>query len=483
MASLSSPGIGSGLDINGLVSKLMEAERLPVTVLDKKEASNLATISAYGALSSQLTSLQTSAKSLATSSLYAAKKTWVQDSTYYSASASSDAATGGYNINVQQLAKSQKLQSTGFSASTDSVGTGTITIEFGTYSAGAFTPNANKTAKTVSIPTGSDTVSGVAAAINAAHTGVSATIVNDGTNSRIVLSPEDGGAANALRISVVDDDGNNTNNAGLSRLVYDNTTGGIKQMTETVAAQDSKITVDSQLITKSTNVITDAIQGVTLTLTKEHPDLVTTTAMTVSRDYTAAKTAIASFVTTYNATAKLLSEDLAYNAETKKAGLLQGEGAARSVQQQLRNAVAGAVSGLSTGISTFSELGVSFQRDGTLAFDSAKLDSVLADPTKDIGSLLVGTTSLPGIAANIQSVLDGALDTDGIIASRTDGLTETNKSIAARRAAINLRLLDIEQRYRDQFNALDALVASMKSTSDFLTQQLANLPSASSSSK
>jgi len=476
MAGISSPGLGSGLDVNDLVAQLMTLERRPVTLIEQKELSAQAKLTAYGALTGALSSLQGAAKSLASSNTFSAKSASVADASRFTATASSSAAIGSYTVEVKTLAKQQKLQSTTFTSASDSVGSGTITFEFGTYAGApvAFTLNPNKVTKSVTIDAGSDSLTSVAGKINAAKIGVSASVVNDGSSYTLVISPVDPGVANSLRISVDDADGTDNNASGLSRLVFDKSDAGVQNMGEPVAAVDALIHVDGIPITKSGNIITDAISGVTLNLLKAEVGV--TTKLTVANDTSAVESNINSFITAYNTTNATLASLLAYDSTTRQTGPLQSEGTVRSVQAQLRSALRGVFSSLGTGINSLSDIGVSFQKDGSLKLKSSTLQAALADPTKDVGKFFTGDGITSGLGTKVSSLLDSVLGTSGLLTSRTEGLNSLLDGYDGRKKIIERRLVSIEARYRKQFTALDVLISNMTTTSNFLQQQLDNLP-------
>lgn len=593
--TLSSPGLGSGLDVNSIVTKLMSIERMPIDKIDTKTVSIKAELTAYGTLKGTLASLQTAAQSLKTSSTYSATKATVADTTLFSAVSSSTSPVASYTILVERLAKAEKLQSVAFSSVTDSVGTGSLTFDFGTYSTDgdgitSFASNTNKKSVTFAIPSGGDSLSNIASAINAGKAGISATVLNDGTSNYLSFSSTDPGVANSLRITVDDDDGDDVNTSGLSRLAFNKTSGyaagtlafalapdvainagltnnqfdidvdgsgtpatvtlpdgaynssnivaalqaaidgsalgagkvvvsldasnqvvisskssgglssvdlsavtsntGLsalfgssmstlaspKRMTESVAPQDAKIWVDGVPIVKSTNTITDAIQGMTLSLTKES---VTATTVSVARDTSAIGTTIEGFVKAYNTASSMLSEVLAYNAATGEAGALQSEGTVRTIQAQIKSAMQRMMGG--SGVKSLTDLGVSFQRDGTLTFDSLKLQTALSDPQKDVGAFFIGSGTDEGLATKLHGLLTQAIGSGGLLSTRTDGLNGTLDRYAKQRAELQSRMATIENRFRKQFSDLDTLMASMSTTSSFLTQQLASLPSISGS--
>ena len=376
---ISSAGLGSGLDVNGIVSQLMQLERQPLTALGKKEAGLQAKLSAYGSLKGALSAFQGTMRGLASLTRFQALKTSVADSTILSASAATGAVPGGHSVEVKQLAQAHTLNSKVFTNTTDTVGTGTLTVQYGTYS-GSFTANADKASQTVTIGSGQSTLGGIRDAINAANIGVTATILNDGTGNRLVLVSKDTGAANSLKITVSNDgDSDNVNDAGLSQLAYDpaGSLGNGKNLSQSVAAQNATLKVNGiDNISKASNTVTDAIQGVTLMLLKLSASNTPTT-VTVTRDTDSVKTAVKDFADAYNYVQKNLAGLTAYDAASKKGAILQGDASALSMLSQVRAKLNASVTGLSGAYTLLSQIGVSFQKDGTLAVDSTKLQTAL----------------------------------------------------------------------------------------------------------
>jgi flagellar hook-associated protein 2 len=460
MAGLSSPGLATGLDVNNIISKLMELERLPLTRLATKETAFQAKISAYGALKSALSSLNTAVKALAATDAFTNKSASVSDTTVLAASASSTAAAGSYDIAVTQLAKAHTIH-TNVDYRTlgipDTFDTGTLRITIGTG-----TPVDINLAS-------SSTLSGIRDAINLASAGVTAAIINDGTVDRLVLTSQTTGAAGAIAVAAP-----TTNNDGTRRLT--DLIGG--NLTMDQAAQNAQLTINGFAITRSSNTITDALTGVTLTVAKGTVATPGTTTLTVAANTTATTTAIGAFVTAYNDATSLLKTYSAYNAATKTAAALTGDSTVQSLQSQLSSLVQSSVTGIAGGISTLSDLGIAMQTTGKLTTDSAKLGAALADPNKDVISLFTQTTvGNEGIAVRFYTALTAIVGFGGQIANRTDGITASIKEIGNSRDALNLRLVQIEARYRARFTALDTLATSMNKTSQYLTQQLSNLPS------
>lgn len=475
---LSSPGIGSGLDVSGIISKLMEVEQRPLTQLNTKEAKQQAQLSAFGSLKSALSSFQDSVKALAKPSLFNGFKATLADTTLATVSTSSSAVAGTHQIEVQSLAQAQKIKSETFATTDTVIGSGSLTIEFGTYSEGIFTANAEKIAKTITIDPAKSTLADIRNTINEANAGVTASIVNDGSGNRLVISSKDSGLANALKISVNDTDGNHTDNAGLSKLAFDASADGVGNMTETVAAQNAVMVVDGIKVEKSSNTISDALEGVTFNLLKANPD--TSTTLTIEKDKSSIEAAVKALVTTYNELEKTIGNLSRYDAANKQAAVLTGDSTVRMIQSRVRAMLNGNQSAAG-GINSLSELGISFQKDGTLALDNSKLSAVLDDPDKNIAAFFTtregdGVTSVEGFASRLSELIDGMTRSDGLINSRMDGINSMIKGIGKQRDALGHRLEEVEKRLRTQFTALDTMIASMTQTSNYLQQQLANLP-------
>lgn len=383
--AISAAGIGSNLDVDGIVKQLMAVEQQPLKLMAKAEADYKAKLSAYGTLKGALSSLQTAMQGLADGTKFQASTVSVADSSVLSATANGlngKAVPGNYSVEVEQLAQQQKVRSDGFASTSSIVGSGTLTIQFGSYDSNAntFTLNGEKAAQTVTINPSSNTLSGVRDAINAANIGVSATIVNDGTDNKLVLTSKETGAANGIKITVSDDDGLGGDSTGLSRLAFDPTAaaGSGKNLTQVQAAQNAKLQIDGIAISKSSNTITNAIEGVTLNLLKSNDGNPTT--LGVSHDSAGIKAAVTTFVQSYNSINQTLSDLSSYNAAAKTGGVLQGDSAALSIQTRIRatlSAAIGNVGGTGAGLSSLSQIGVSFQKDGSLALDATKLQTAL----------------------------------------------------------------------------------------------------------
>ena len=456
--AISAAGVGSGLDVGGIISQLMAAERQPLTRLQTQQKSYQSKLSAFGQLQSAMSKLQDAAATLAKSTTFSATTASAGDTKAFTASSTTSAQTGSYNIEVQQLARAQRVATSATTAPT--VGEGSLTISLGRYAEdGSFTAAADGE-KTISVAAGAS-LADLRDAINGADAGVSAQIINNGTVDQLVISSKETGAAQAFKLS---------GTGGLADFSYDagSATPGLTTVQQ---AQDARLTIDGLAITRGSNTIADAIEGVTLTLAKPTEG---ETAVTVSRDDETAKKAIDEFAKAWNELNTLIRTQTSYDAATKKAGTLNGDASVRSIQGQLRSVFSNPISGLS-GATMLSQAGISFKTDGSMSVDSAKLAEALADPSMKIGELFAGNGTVDGFAKTLETRVKGMLDTDGLLSARTDGINRTIKSFDARIESLEARLVKVEARYSAQFTALDAAMSSMNTTSAYLTQQLANL--------
>lgn len=419
--AISSPGIGSNLDVNSIVSQLMQVESQPLTKLAKKEASYQAQLSAYGSIKGALSSFQGAVQGLSDVSKFRSFSATSSDSTVASVSSSSIASPGSYAVNVSKLAQSQKLVAAGQASTTAAIGSGastTLTFDFGSISGGTFTaynPAAGTGGsysgssftsngagvKTVSIDASNNSLSGIRDAINTAKIGVTASIVNDGGTSpyRLVLSTDSVGNSNSIKISVNGD-------AGISSLLAHDP-AATQNLKETITAQNTEMTVNGVFVSKAGTSVSDVIQGVTLNALA-----LGATNVSVARDTASIVSAVNGFVNAYNAVNKTLSDLSAYDASTKQGAILQGDSTVRSIQARLRGVLNSPLSG-GGAFSNLSQVGVSFQKGGTLAVDSTKLQSAIDNNFSDIAGVFTATgkstaDSLVSFVSSTSSTKPGA---------------------------------------------------------------------------
>jgi flagellar hook-associated protein 2 len=371
MSSVISSGIGSGIDVNSLVSQLVQAEGAPqINRLNSNEAKLQAQLSAIGSLKGSLSDFQSSLSGLANLSSFQSLSATSGNTNLYTASAVPGAVTGNHSVEVKALAASHRVASKAFSDTTAAIGTGTITFQLGTYDSGTntFTQNATKSSSTVTIDSSNNSLEGIRNAVNSANAGVSASIINDGTGNRLVFASSDSGVANSLRVTIgSDSDTNNTDDAGLSQLAYDPTgsAGAGKNMAETIAAKDASLTVDGIDITSASNTVVGAVPGVTLSLLSS--SIGNPANLSVGRNTSTISTNVQNFVTKYNSLAGTMKNLGSYDAATAKAGILLGDVTLRGIDNQIRSKLTTAVANLSGSYDSLASIGISTQKDGTLS--------------------------------------------------------------------------------------------------------------------
>ena len=294
--TVSSQGIGSNLNLASLVTQLMQVERIPLDRLIAQNTSIDAKISALGTIKSSLSTFQAAMDGLTSGSTFQANSAVSSDASIVKATGTSGAVAGNYLITeLTQLAQSQKLVATGQVDATAAIGAGTsttLTIDLGTTVGASFTSNGAPSFDVV-IDSSNNTLEGIRDAINAADGGVSATIVNDGnaTNpNRLVLSSAITGEDQSMQIVVAGD-------ATLAGLL-NHDPAGTQNLTETSVAQDASFKIDGILVSKSSNTVTDVIEGVTLDLTGFTAG--STVTVSVAQDTGKAKEAVKAFVDAYN---------------------------------------------------------------------------------------------------------------------------------------------------------------------------------------
>ncbi|MDB5904585.1 MAG: flagellar hook protein FliD [Betaproteobacteria bacterium] len=347
----------SNLDVNSIVSQLMTVERQPIALLDKKESSLQTKVSAYGALKGALSVFQGTMTALQSTSRFTSSSVSVTDTTVLRAAAGASAAPGSFDVEVTKTATSQVMKSGGVVSDTATGSTGTIAIQVGTGSI-----------KTVTIDSSNNTLRGMRDAINGAEAGVQASIVNDGSAYRLVLTANDTGTANTISV---------TNGLAAGEL-KDALTG----LTQARAAQNAEFTVNGVAVSSASNTVTTAIAGATINLGKAG-----TSKITIARDTAQAQAAVQSFVKGYNDLQATITSLTKFDAATKKAGVLNGDSGTASLATAARGMMGEALTGLSGDYRQLSDIGVAFQKDGTLALDTAKLGTALKASAKDVAAL------------------------------------------------------------------------------------------------
>lgn len=445
--AITSAGVGSGLDVSGIVTSLMTVEKQPLNAVNKQKAAYESKVSAYGTMKSALSTFQTAVSALSDPAKFNAQSVTSGDTKIFTATANGKATNGSYSVTVNQLAKAQKLMMAGTANTTDVVGTGTLTISFGKFTEAtttpaapaSFTANADKADITININSSNNTLAGVRDAINATNSSVSASIVNDGTTNRLVITSKDTGEVNSLKISVADTDGNSLDSTGLSQLAYDPlaASGSGKNLTQLQAAKNALFEVDGIAISKPSNLVTDAIEGVTLNLLGVNTG--NTLSLDVATDKDKIKESVKGFVDAFNKLDDTLRNLTKYDSTGKSSGILLGDATARSVMTQVKAVMSKSLNSTNT-VNTLTQVGVSFLSSGKMALDETKLSKVLDTNFSDVAALFTvsaktsdalvsysGSTAktLSGTyAINISQLGSTTVDTIGTI----NGVAATGKN-------------------------------------------------------
>jgi flagellar hook-associated protein 2 len=452
--TVSSVGLGSGLDINSIVTQLIAAEGSgPTKLLDSKTSKINAQLSAYGQFQAAVSALQASLATLSTPAQFQNNAATIADTSIAGATADTTAAGGSYSLQVLQLAQGAQLISGHYATSGTPVGTGTLNIKIGT------------TSIPVTIDSTNNNLAGIADAINKAGNtqGLSASLLTANDGVHLVLTSAATGASNVLSVSQSGGDG------GLAGLVYD-PAAQTNPMTQQQAAQDAQVKLDGFLSNSPSNVVTGLLTGVTLNL-KAPSAAGTSTTLSIAVDHSAAQTAVQTFVSSYNTLANAVNQLSSYNAATGSAGPLLGDGLLHSFVSQVNNSLNASVSSLRTGpFSTLAEIGIVANVDGTLSADTTKLNNALNNNYASVAQLFSGTG---GVAVQLNNVLTQYTQpSTGILAQQTKSLQQNLKDIATQKTALNQRLASLQAQLYAQYNAMDALVAQLKSTGTSLQSEL-----------
>lgn len=476
MATLSSLGVGSGLDAENIVTSLVALERKPAETIAATNTKLETKISTWGKVQSAFSSLQDAASALNKADFWSATKAISSDASTVSVSTGAATGTGSYNITVESLASSQYLASKTYTDKTASVGTGQLKIEIGAYTSSNAVPpvvtfNAKSAASQFDITIGPDdnTLEKIRDKINSTGAGVTASLVNDVTGTRLVLRGATG-AESAFKISVTED----AAAPGLSDLAYDASTVGTSKMTRTQSASNARATINGLSVSSASNTLTDVVDGLTLQLNKVSA---TPASVTVTQDTDSVRKGIDSFVSAYNNVVSTIRVQSKYDPESKTAGALQGDSTARSLLSQIRDLM-GASSGASGAFKRLTDIGMDIKVDGTIATDSTKLTSAmgnLGELKKFFANSDVSNSGNNGMSQRIGALTKQVLDPDGAISSRTasiKSLIDNNKDKIER---IDLRVASVEARLRAQYSSLDTTINKLNGLSSYVTAQLSSL--------
>jgi flagellar hook-associated protein 2 len=441
-------GVGSGIDTVRLVEDLAAASRDPkVAQFDNRANANKAKISAVAQARSDLESFSTTFAELVAGGTLQSQPS-VADATALSAVAAPGVRTGNLSaeISVQQLAKSQTVYSGYLASASATVGQGTMTLSVGTQN------------YTITIDATNDSLTGLATAINAAASGVTANIISDSNGARVVLKGQSGATSAFTLTPVVGGD------PALDRFAYPGTGTGL---TLAQAAQDAQFTVDGIAYSRTTNSFSDVFPGITLTLKKAAPGV--PIAITSARPTEVLRQTLGDFVSVYNT----LKKDLV--AARTSTG---GDQSLRALEMQLTSLISKAVTS-DPEINSLTGIGVFTNRDGTISVDSVKFEAALAAKPDAVEALFSPTrdathdaTTDPGLSGALKSLKDSATATGGMLASLATRLQKESQQIADARERMEAHETAYKNRLTRQFSGMDARVAALRATQNYLTQQI-----------
>lgn len=464
MALISGVGAGSGLDISGLVSQLVQAEAFSRNApLNRREARAKAQISAFAKVSSGFSSLQSALGAFKSSSLFGARSFSSDNAGFATARASASggpAAAGSFEVVVDRLATAQRLRFNELASST-TLDPGTLTFNFGSGPDDSFEVTLQ----------GGETLRQLAAAINsqANGRGLSASVISSASGDSLVLTGAKTGVDNAFSVTQTSGSGN--------LALFE--TGTPANFTELSPAEDARAFLDGVLVTSASNTLSGVLDGVDvqlLKLTDGANDNPTNVRITIAEDRAPLRNGIANLVKGYNAAIDAIRETSAFNPETQTGSTLTGDALVRGAANQIRGALGDLIAEAGrAGI----DLGLSSDLQGRISFDQAKFDAAIASNPQAVSALIEGDDS--ALQRGLGAAVDRLLGSGQGFSQRTDSLNRQLETVGTQREAVQRQLELIEARYRRQFTALDALIGQLNATSSFLGQQLASLPGFASS--
>lgn len=458
---------GSVIDVNSLVSQLVAATRAGQDANISRQTQAVTTqISALGTLKSALSTFQGSLSTIDTVSAFNAATATSSDATVFTASAGTSATPGSYSVSVSSLASAQQLVSKPFAGGgSDTVGTGTLQVSLG------------GTSFNITVDSTNNTVAKLASAINSAtgNPGVVATVITGSDGAHLVLSSAQTGAANSMKLTETD------GGTGLSGVTYG--PANTANFTEIAKAQDAQFSISGIPHTSASNTVSDALNGVTLTLTGVSKAGVTagtlaSTNLSVAANTDAITTNVSAFVDAYNTMVKAIQPLGSYDQTTQTAGPMLGDATLQGVQNDIHSALYGLVN---TGSSTYNSLasvGITTNKDGTLSFNKTNFQTALASAPTAVTQLFAGSK---GVAATLETRINSELNSGGAIDSRSKTLIKQENALTDQTTKLNDQMTALTASLTQQYSHLNTLLSSLQSMSAYLSQQFNALPKVQSS--
>lgn len=456
MATISSPGIGSGLDVQSIVTQLVALEKTPLKQLQTQASSFQTKLSTYGTIKSQVAAMGEAADKLSNSSGWNAVTATSSNATAIGVTAAAGAPATSFTMQVSQLAKAQSTASTAVPTGS-AIGSGSLTIALGQWAGTSFTAGGGA-AVSLTIDA-SDTLSAIASKINDAGAGVSATVLRDASGERLLLRSNETGEANGFRITA--------NDSSLSGLAFD--AGNPAGQVLSQSGQNALATVNNVPISSASNRLADTLPGMTIQLQQITTQPVE---INVSTDVEAIRKNVQAFVDSYNTLSATLANATRYDPGTKKAGALQGDATAVGLQNALRGMMRSVTS--SSPFERLSDIGIEIKAGGQLDIKQAKLDSALSnlDGLKSLFTATTGDVTTEGFGLKLKRFADGLLSAEGLVSTKTDGIQRSLNRNEREQERVNDRAARVEKRLLQQYNAMDAAVGRLSGLNAFVSQQI-----------
>ena len=436
-------GLASNIDTGGIVERLMQIERAPETQLDNNIQKVQQTKAAWTGVNGALLNLKVAGDALGDTSLWSSLGATVSDQTAAAASANASAAAGTYNITIDHLARAESDISGSFGSETNALGL-----------SGTFSLTVGGTAKSVTVAT-TDSLDSLRDKINKAGAGVTATVVSTTPGTfALLVQANSTGTASAIAFG---DDATNHTLRSLGLLT------GADAKNAVQAAQDAQFSINGLTFTRSSNTVTDAITGVTLSLKALNTTGFT---LTVQSDTATMSSRIQDFVSRFNATHATISQ------LTGQGALLQGDSALNGIASQLATLSYNTVSGLS-GPNNLSQIGVTLQRDGTLAVDSVTLNKALGDNLTGVKALFTTATSVT--VARFSTYLGGLTRSTGTLSALSQSFDSQVQDMQRQRQAMEVALNLRQETLKAQFTAMEVAVHQFQAQGNWLSSQISGL--------
>ena len=432
MPAITFGGLSSGLDTTSLIEQLVSVERAAATRVTTRKSNIDTQKSIISSLSSSLSTLATAARGLDLDSEVKPRAVSVSDSRV-AVAVSSTASAGVHEFRVTSLAAAQVTQSRAFTGAAAGVaGAGGLDITVG--------------GSTKSITwTATDSLDAIATKINSADAKVNASVLRvDDTNYRLVVSAKESGTANAPTFVETGDP------LGLT-----------DPLNVKVAASNAVVNVDGIDIIRSSNVISDALSGMTLTLANKHEAADPTTKATVTLDTTALTERVKKVIDAFNTVNAALHVQLDYTGTKKGESTLFGDSTLRQLQTSI-----GAIASAAYGETNIAAVGITRDRTGTMTLDSAKLTDAIGKDPEAVAKLFV----TGGFANAIATLTDQyTRATDGVLATKSQALTDRQKILQDQIDRINAKADELDTRLTAQFAALETAMTKLRSQSSYLS--------------